>query len=210
LRRRTAGLEKPELVGCVELAMTQRSASRCVFATHPTYYLLTTCWRPGSVVGRQRPLGHYSPSRPMPPAGNWLRFSCSIPPLFVLSHSLPTANTMGKLALFWRFSITVVSASSISLAAGHCSHATGHLSRATRRYLPRPSPAGYCLTPTAELSRPKGTRSRRAGRLYSVCHRTRQFLQTNQSVSPPSPPLDRRPFSRGRRRSTPVARGVPA
>ena len=36
-------------VGCVELAMTHRSASRCVFATHPT------CWRPGNVVC---PQGH--------------------------------------------------------------------------------------------------------------------------------------------------------
>ena len=35
-------------------------------------------------------------------------------------------NTMGKLALFWHFSITVVSASSISLATGHCSRATDH------------------------------------------------------------------------------------
>jgi len=39
----------------------------------------------------------------MPPAGNWVCFACSIPPLFVLSHSLPMVNTMGKLALFWRF-----------------------------------------------------------------------------------------------------------
>ena len=36
-------------------------------------------------------------------------FSCSIPPLFVLSHSLPMVNTMGKLALFWRFSLTASS-----------------------------------------------------------------------------------------------------
>ena len=67
-----------------------------------------------------------STHRPMPPAGNWLCFACSIPPLFVLSHSLPMVNTMGKLALFWHFSITVVSASSISLATGHCSRATDH------------------------------------------------------------------------------------
>jgi hypothetical protein len=39
----------------------------------------------------------------MPPAGNWLRFSCSIPPLFVLSHSLPMINTTGKLASFCTF-----------------------------------------------------------------------------------------------------------
>ena len=42
-------------------------------------------------------------------------------------------NTTGKLASFWCFSITVVSASSISLA-------TGHYSRAPRHYLTRPSP----------------------------------------------------------------------
>src|SRR5208337_1781159 len=38
--RAPAGVGR-EPVGCVELAMTHRSASRCVFATHPT------CWRPG-------------------------------------------------------------------------------------------------------------------------------------------------------------------
>ena len=64
---------------------------------------------------------------------NHARFSCSIPPLFVLSHSLPMVNTMGKLALFWRFSITVVSASSISLGTGHCSRATD-----TTRHTPLP------------------------------------------------------------------------
>jgi len=58
--------------------------------------------------------------------------------------------------------------------------------------------------------RPNGTRSRRAVRAYSVCHRnsvcyrTRQFLRTNPSVSPRSPPPERRLFARGRRRSTPT------
>jgi len=42
----------------------------------------------------------------LPPAGNWVCFACQIPPLFVLSHGLPMVNTMGKLALFWRFSVT--------------------------------------------------------------------------------------------------------
>ena len=77
----------------------------------------------------------------MPPAENWLRFSCSIPPLFVLSHSLPKVNTMGKLALFWRFSITANFISSISLATGYrlmttilTPHAlTPHATRATYR-----------------------------------------------------------------------------
>src|SRR5271165_1245039 len=45
-------------------------------------------------------------------------------------------NTMGKLASFGRFSITIVSASSISLATDHYSHAPRHPS-----HLP-PGPAG--------------------------------------------------------------------
>src|SRR5208337_5212374 len=72
----------------------------------------------------------------MPPAGNWLRFSCSIPPLFVLSHSLPKVNTMGKLALFGRFSITSSFISSISVATGYrlmTTILTPHATRATYR-----------------------------------------------------------------------------
>ena len=39
----------------------------------------------------------------------------------------------------------------------------------------------------------------------SVWHQTGRSLRKNPSVFPRSPPLDRRPFFRGRRRSTPVA-----
>jgi len=88
----------------------------------------------------------------MPPAGNWVSFACSIPPLFVLSHSLPMVNTMGKLALFWRFSIPVVSASSISPATGYWPLFSCHWPPlATRHFLqihwplfshPPPGPAG--------------------------------------------------------------------
>jgi hypothetical protein len=46
--------------------------------------------------------------------------------------------------------------------------------------------------------------------LYLIMCRTRRFLRTVQSVPSHSPPLTRWPFSRGRRRSTPAARGVPA
>jgi len=73
-----------------------------------------------------------------------------------------------------------------------------------------------CYESQPNFQRPSGARSRRAVRPYSVCHRnsvcyrTRQFLRTNPSVSPRSPPPDRRPFSRGRWRSTRVALGVPA
>jgi len=81
--------EGREPVGCVELAMTHRSASRCVFATHPT------CWRPGNVVCPQRSPGTCSSApRPTPFAvGRKLgSFSCSIPPSFVLSHNMPMIN----------------------------------------------------------------------------------------------------------------------
>ena len=70
----------------------------------------------------------------MPPAGNWVRFACSILPLFVLSHNLPMVNTMGKLALFGRFSIAVVSAS--SMFTGYwlpTTILTPHATRATDR-----------------------------------------------------------------------------
>ena len=139
----------------------------------------------------------------MPPAGNWLCFACSIPPLFVLSHSLPMVNTMGKLASFWRFFITVVSASSISPATGHCSrgtdhhspHATssrftGHCSPAVRQ----PSGVGSCADPSPlataihrppDWQRPNGARSRLCGLSLQVCHRTRRFLRKNQTVLSP-------------------------
>ena len=133
----------------------------------------------------------------MPPAGNWLRFACSIPPLFVLSHSLPMVNTMGKLALFCAF----LSPSSLPLQfhwlTGHCSRATdhhsphatssrftGHCSPAVRqpsgvRSCADPSPLATACHRQLNWQRPNGARSRRAILPYiSVCHRTgRSFGQ---------------------------------
>jgi hypothetical protein len=90
----------------------------------------------------------------LPPAGNWVRFACQIPPLFVLSHSLPMVNTMGKLALFWRFSITAT-----SLPSG----LTDHYSLATRftSHVPRPTIVGVCRcrAPSWEQHSPPGRRS---------------------------------------------------
>ena len=74
----------------------------------------------------------------------------------------------------------------------------------------RPFPAAYCLTPTAELAKSERGPSSTSGPILSVCHQTGRSLRKNQFVCPRSPPLDRRPFSRGRRRSTPVAPGLPA
>ena len=66
----------------------------------------------------------------------------------------------------------------------------------------RPFPAAYCLTPTAELAKSERGPSSTSGPILSVCHQTGRSLRKNQFVCPRSPPLDRRPFSRGRRRST--------
>ena len=96
-----AGWREP--VGCVELAMTHRSAS----------YLLA----PGK-RGLPATFPWHLFSRPTPFAvGRKLAsFSCPIPPLSVLSHSMPMINTTGKLASFWRFSLTTGFLRSDSLA----------------------------------------------------------------------------------------------
>src|SRR5271166_545567 len=90
----------------------------------------------------------------MPPAGNWVRFACSIPPIFVLSYSLPRVNTMGKLALFGRFSIT---------AGSLPSRLTDHYSLATRftSHVPRPTIVGVrrrCRAPSWVQHSPPGRR----------------------------------------------------
>src|SRR5208337_2081820 len=75
-----------------------------------------------AIIGVLRPVSSHCSSsdpRPMPPAGNWLRFSGSLPPWLVLSHNMPMINTAGKLASFWRFSLTDSSHSSHSLATDH-------------------------------------------------------------------------------------------
>src|SRR5208282_2904025 len=102
------------------------------------------------------------------------------------------------------------------LTTGHCSFAP-RLTRQASGFRPGTDlpPLATAIHRHPNWERPNGTRSRRAARPYSVCHRnsvcyqTRQFLRTNPSVSPRSPPPDRRPFARGRRRSTPGAPDVP-
>jgi len=84
----------------------------------------------------------------LPRAGNWVRFSCSISPLFVLSHNMSMVNTTGKLASFWRFSITAGSLPSDSLANLLLPH-TPPAGTGRARTLP----AGYCLPPTVKLSK---------------------------------------------------------
>ena len=72
--------------------------------------------------------------------------------LFVLSHNMPMTNTTGKLALFWRFSIT---ASSLP------SRLTDHYSLATRftSHVPRPTIVGgrrRCRAPSWVQHSPPG------------------------------------------------------
>ena len=127
----------------------------------------------------------------LPRAGNWVRFSCSISPLFVLSHNMSMVNTTGKLASFWRFSITAGSLPSDSLANLLLPHAPRLTPHQRGQVVRGPSPLATAIHRPQNCQRPNGTRSRRAARLYSVCHRTRQFVRTDHSVSPRSPPPNR-------------------
>ena len=53
----------------------------------------------------------------------------------------------------------------------------------------RPFPAGYCLTPTPELSKTERDPISTIGpSLYSVCHQTGRSLWTDQTFAPHSPP----------------------
>ena len=89
-----------------------------------------------SLATRHYPTDHASLApRPLPSAGNWVGFSCSIPPLFVLSHGMPMINTTGKLASFWRFSLTTGSLPSASLLLRKSPGGIGHV--AQQNPLPR-------------------------------------------------------------------------
>ena len=150
--------------------------------------------------------------------------SGSIPPSFVLSHYMPMVNTTSNWLCFGAFLSPPVSSLGIHwpLTTDHCSRATGHCSRATRhsplppKTIPRwllpdtDRPAGYCLTPTAELTKPNGTRSRRAGPLSHYA--PNQAIPAEKSIrffpTRRRPTVDRSLVAW--RRSTPAALGVPA
>src|SRR5208283_1585210 len=51
--------------------------------------------------------------------------------------------------------------------------------------LSRPSAAGYCLTPTADLSKTQRDPISTSGPSIPVYHQPRRFLRTNRSVSSP-------------------------
>ena len=114
--------------------------------------------------------------------------------------------------MFWRFSIAASFVSSISLATDH--HFPSHAPRPTPGPAgsgrAKPFPAGYCPTPTADLGKTERGPIPMSVPFLLVWHQTGRSLRKTQSVCPRSPPLDRRAFSGGRRRSTPVAPSVPA
>ena len=121
-------------------------------ARHGSGKARPTFWHLGTRAGPQHPRPGPSPS-----AGNWVRFACSNPPCFALSHNMPIINTTSKLALFWRFSITASTISSIHWPLFSCHWPL--FSRHSPLFLchsplpPKTLPLGYCLTPTAELSK---------------------------------------------------------
>jgi hypothetical protein len=176
--------------------MTHRSTSRWVSATHPT------CWRPANVVCPHRSPGTCSRAprpTPLPSAGNWVRFFCSVPPLFVLNHSMPMANTTGKLASCCAF----LSPLALSLRV-HWPQFSRH-SPLPSTTLPR------WLLPATERPIAKNQTGpiSRSGSSISVCHRTRRLLRTKSFVPPlaAAHPLTVLSWPR---RSTSVASGVPA
>ena len=153
--------------------MTHRSASRCVFATHPT------CWRRETWFAPNVPLAPVLPPRPtpLPSAGNWLRFSCSIPHLFVLSHSMPMVNATGKLASFCAFLSPL--APSLRVHWPQFSRHSPLPSTTLPRWLLPATDRPIAKNQTGPISR--------SGSSISVCHRTSRFLRTKSFV-----PLTRR------------------
>ncbi len=131
--------------------MTHRSRSRCVSAAHPT------CWRPGNVVCPQRSPGTCSraPTPHAPCRRPKIGFPfCSIPPSFVLSHNMQMINITSNWLRFGAFPSPLAPSLRIHwpLAIVLSPHAG---TRPTSRFrsCADPSPAGYCLTPTAELAK---------------------------------------------------------
>ena len=76
---------------------------------------------------------------PLPPAGNRVRFSCSIPRLFVLSRNMSMINTTGKLASFWGIFLSP-SAPSLRIHWPLCHRPTPHAGTSGFRSCADPPP----------------------------------------------------------------------
>ncbi len=132
-----------------------------------THRSASTCWRPGNVVCPQRSPGTCSPApRPAPLAAGRESgsFSCSTPPLFVLSHNVPMANTTSNWLRFGAFLSPPVPPLRIHWPLSY--RFTLHASR-------------YCLPPTAELRKIEWAQSGRADPL--------SYYAPNQAVPAENP-----------------------
>ena len=122
-------------------------------------------------------------SRPAPhAAGRKLgSFSGSIPLSFVLSHNMPTINTTSNWLRFGAFLSPPVPSPRIHWPL--CFRPTPHQHG---QVVHGPSPAGYCLLPTAELAKSeRGPISTSGPPSISVCHRNRGFLGQKSTYSSP-------------------------
>ena len=106
-----------------------------------------------------------------------------------------------------------------SLANDHTPLLSRHSPPATRRFscltphqrvrvVRRPSRAGYCLSPTVELTKTERSPISMSGPFISVWHQTGRPIRAI-SFSSRSPPPDRWPLSRGRGRWTPLRKRPP-
>ena len=114
--------------------------------------------------------------RPTPRAENWVCFSCSIPLWFALSNNLSTTNAR---QIWLRFGIF------LSPPARLFNFTTPTPRRQQRGLEVRrkPSPAGYCLPPTATDRRIAKDRMGPiwpSGPSILLSHRTRRFLRTSR------------------------------
>ena len=207
------------------------SLRRCPSANWPR--ISVGNWRPHQRSGRSHPLSGTretwlasfdSLSTVLPPLATITRcrpprlglISCSIPPWFVLSCNLPMTNARAIWLCFSAFLSPPAPCLRLhgALTTGHYSHAP----RATRLHPPVPAGSGRAQTlprwllpdTDSRFGKDRTGPDRDERSLSFSMAPNRAILRKNQSVFPRSPPLDRRPFSRGRRRSTPVAPSLPA
>ena len=173
-----------EPVGCVELAMTHRPAPGASF---DALCSRETWFAPNVPLA---PVLAPHASRPLPSAGNWVCFSCSIPPLFVLSHSMPMINTTDKLALFGAFLSPL--APSLWIHWPLFFRPTPAPAPPAGSGRAQRFPAGYCLTPTAEFIGKDRTESNLDERsLYFImspnraihCGKIKPFLPTRRRTT---------------------------
>ncbi len=87
----------------------------------------------------------------LPPAGNWVRSACPIPPWFVVSFALSTTSTRANWLRSGAFLSPRAPPLRIHWPLFFCS--TPHSGTSGVRSCADHPPPGYCLTPTSELTK---------------------------------------------------------